>query len=69
MQRWQYLHSHQTMTPITVIAARSLTAGRGRNGSVVAPAPVDYVAWTARIMELARYPDLKAPERGMWLTG
>jgi len=62
-------HYHQTMTPITVVAASGPIAARDRNGVVVVPAPVDYVAWTARVAELAGHPDLKAQERGVWLTG
>jgi hypothetical protein len=62
-------HYHRTMTPLTSLAASGPITARDRNGARVAPAPVDYVAWTARVAELARHPDLKAPQRDVWLTG
>jgi hypothetical protein len=62
-------HYHKAMTPISVIAATGPIAARDRNGAMVVPAPVDYVAWTPRVAELAQHPDLKAPQRGVWLTG
>jgi hypothetical protein len=62
-------HYHQTVTPVGVVVASGPIAARDRNGVVVVPAPVDYVAWTARVAELARHPNLKAQQRGVWLTG
>jgi hypothetical protein len=62
-------HYHQTTTPLSVITASGPIAARDRNGVVVVPAPVDYVAWTARVEELARQPAMKAQQRGVWLTG
>jgi hypothetical protein len=62
-------HYHQTITPLTVLSASGPITARDRNGAVVVPAPLDYVAWTARVAELARHPDLKASQREVWLTG
>jgi hypothetical protein len=62
-------HYHRTITPISVVVASGPITARDRTGAVVVPAPVDYVAWTARVAELARHPDLKAPQRDVWLTG
>jgi hypothetical protein len=60
---------HQTITPLTVVVASGPITARDRNGAVVVPAAVDYVAWTSRVAELARHPDLKASQRSVWLTG
>jgi hypothetical protein len=46
-------HYHRTMTPLTTLAASGPIVARDRNGAVVVPAPVDYVAWTARVAALA----------------
>jgi hypothetical protein len=62
-------HYHQTITPLSVLSASGPITARDRNGAVVMPAPVDYVAWTARVAELARHPDLKGGQRDVWLTG
>jgi hypothetical protein len=63
------VHYHQTITPISVVVGGGPIVARDRSGVVVIPAPVDYVAWTQRVAELARQPDLKASERGVWLSG
>lgn len=60
---------HKTNTPISVIAATGPIAARDQSGAVVVPAAVDYVAWTPRVAELAQHPDLKSPQKGVWLTG
>jgi hypothetical protein len=62
-------HYHRTMTPLTLLAASGLISARDRNGAIVVPAPVDYVAWTSRVTELTRHPDLNAQQRGIWLRG
>ncbi|MGH6690168.1 MAG: hypothetical protein ACRERE_40560 [Candidatus Entotheonellia bacterium] len=62
-------HYHRTTTPLTLLAASGPITARDRNGAVVVPAPVDYVAWTTRVAELTRHPDLKAQQRDIWLTG
>jgi hypothetical protein len=63
------VHYHRTMTPLTLLAASGPITARDRNEAVVVPAPVDYVAWTTRVAELTRHPDLKAQQRDIWLTG
>jgi hypothetical protein len=62
-------HYQKTITPLMVIAASGPITARDRTGMVVVPAPVDYVAWTARVAELVQHPDLKGLQRGVWLTG
>jgi hypothetical protein len=62
-------HYHKTITPISIVSASGPITARDSNGMVVVPAPVDYVAWTPRVAELAQHPDLKGSQRGVWLTG
>jgi hypothetical protein len=62
-------HYHRTLAPLTVIAASGPITARDRHGAVLVPAPIDYVAWTARVDELAKHPDLKGAQRAVWLTG
>jgi hypothetical protein len=42
---------------------------RDRDGTVVVPAPVDYVSWTRRISYFAHRRDLAAPKRIALVTG
>ena len=66
----QMLVRYQTTAgPLDTVTARGTVTARTRRGAVVVPAPVDYVAWTQRVAEFARRPDLKASERSVWLTG
>jgi hypothetical protein len=58
-----------TVEPLETLTAQGTVIARTRSGAVVVPAPVDYVAWTRRVAEFARRVDLKAPQRGVWLTG
>ncbi len=62
-------HYHKTITPVSTVAGSGPIVARDSSGTVVVPAPVDYVAWTQRVAEFARRPDLKAQQRGVWLTG
>ena len=62
-------HYHKTITPVSAISGSGPVMARDPGGAVVVPAPVDYVAWTQRVAEFARRPDLKAQRRGIWLTG
>jgi hypothetical protein len=62
-------HYHKAITPIKTISGSGPVVGRDAKGAVVVPAPVDYVAWTQRVGEFARRSDLKAQQRGVWLTG
>jgi hypothetical protein len=59
-------HSH---SPLSSITAKGTVVGRDRNGTVVVPAPVDYVSWTRRISYFAHRRDLTAPKRIALLTG
>ena len=43
--------------------------GRDRDGTLVAPAPVDYVSWTERIAGFAGSEDLKVAQWTVLLTG
>jgi hypothetical protein len=63
------VHYHQTVTPLRAVVGHGPVTGRDRRGIVVVPAPLDYVAWTARVATFAKRPDLNALERGVWLTG
>jgi hypothetical protein len=60
---------HQTVAPLSAVMGRGTVTGRNQRGAVVVPAPLDYVAWTARVAEFAKRSDLKARERHVWLTG
>ena len=62
-------HYHKAITPVSTVAGSGPIVARDSSGAVVVPAPVDYVAWTQRVAEFARRPDLKAQQRGVWLTG
>jgi hypothetical protein len=62
-------HYHQTIAPLSTVAGSGPIVARDSGKAVVVPAPVDYVAWTERVAEFARRPDLKAQQRGVWLTG
>jgi hypothetical protein len=60
---------HRTVAPITAVRVAGTVLATRRDGALVVPAPVDYVAWTERAATFARRPDLKAPARGLWLAG
>ena len=60
---------HKTITPLSVLMGRGTAIGYDKRGVIVVPAPLDYVAWTDRVADFARRSDLKAQERGIWLTG
>lgn len=60
---------HEKQQPIIALAAPGPVIGRDRDGTVIVPAPVDYVSWTERIAQFAESPTLAAPQRGIWLTG
>jgi hypothetical protein len=62
-------HYHKTTTPISAVSGSGPVVARDPGGAVVVAAPVDYVAWTSRVAEFARRSDLKAQQRGVWLTG
>ena len=61
--------SHQ-QSPITGIKAPGPLIARDQNGSVIMPAPVDYLSWTPRIAGFATDPNLMAMHhRVIWITG
>ncbi len=60
---------HEETKPITAIAAPGPILGRDRDGTLVAPAPVDYISWTERVASFATSPDLKAAQRTVLLSG
>ena len=60
---------HESVAPITVTMAPGPILGRTTNGTLVIPAPVDYVAWTERVSRMAQRDDFKASDRTAWLSG
>jgi len=60
---------HEQQQPIVALAAPGPVIGRDRDGTVIVPAPVDYVSWTEGIAQFATSPTLEAPQRSIWLTG
>jgi hypothetical protein len=52
------------------VQARGVLIGHDENGSVVVPAPVDYISWTERIAGFATDPELLGLQnRVLWITG
>ena len=63
--QWSQQQSH-----ITGIKAPGPLIARDQNGSVIMPAPVDYLSWTPRIAGFATDPNLMAMHhRVIWITG
>jgi len=60
---------HESTQPIVLVTAPGPIVGRAANGTLVIPAPVDYVAWTERAARFAQRDDLRAPSRLGWLSG
>lgn len=61
---------HEKKKPLTVIAAPGLVIARDREGTLVLPAPVDYISWTERVAAFAKNPEfLAAPRHMLWITG
>jgi hypothetical protein len=60
----------QQQSPVTGIKAPGPLIARDQNGSVIMPAPVDYLSWTPRIAGFATDPNLMAMHhRVIWITG
>ena len=60
----------QENSPITRIQVRGLLVAHDRKGTVIMPAPVDYVSWTPRIAAFATDPLLlDMHSRVLWTTG
>jgi hypothetical protein len=55
--------------PLTQVSAPGPIVGRGRDGALIVPAPVDHVAWTERAARFARRPELAAKSRTVWISG
>ncbi len=65
LDRWS-----QQKSPITGIQVSGVLVARDQNGTVIMPAPVDYVSWTQRIAGFATDPQLLAMQnRVLWITG
>jgi hypothetical protein len=60
---------HDKKTPLIALAALGPVVGQDREGRLILPAPVDYVAWTKRVASFATSPALQAPQRTIWLAG
>jgi hypothetical protein len=60
---------HKTKDPIAELRVSGTLIGRTKAGTLIVPAPVDYVSWTERVSGFAKRPDLAAPDREIWLTG
>jgi hypothetical protein len=57
-------------SPITGIQAPGIIVAHDQNGTVIIPAPVDYVSWTQRIAGFATDPELLGlKNRLVWITG
>jgi hypothetical protein len=60
---------HEKVRALAQVAAPGPIVARTTAGDLVVPAPVDYVAWTARAGAFAAREDMKAPARSIWLSG
>jgi hypothetical protein len=60
---------HESVSPLASVVAPGPIAGHTAGGTMVVPAPVDYVAWTERSGRVAQREDLKAVKRVAWLSG
>ena len=60
----------QQNSQVTRIQARGILVAHDQDGSVIVPAPVDYVSWTPRIAGFATDPELLGLQnRVLWITG
>ena len=58
----------QQKSPITQIQAPGVLVAHDQNGTVIVPAPVDYVSWTPRIAAFVTTPELLALQhRVLWI--
>src|ERR1700730_5026297 len=61
---------NQQKSPIARIRVPGVLVARDQNGTVIMPAPVDYVSWTQRIAGFATDPQLLGLQsRVLWITG
>jgi hypothetical protein len=60
---------HEAVAPIAQVTAPGPILGRTADGTLVLPAPVDYVAWLERVALASNRPDLQAPEKVFFVSG
>ena len=60
---------HEAVAPIAQVTAPGPILARTADGTLVLPAPVDYVAWLERVALASNRPDLQAPERVLFVSG
>ena len=60
---------HEAVTPVAQVSAPGPILGRTASGTLVLPAPVDYIAWTERVAAATNRPDFQAPERVLFVSG
>src|SRR5262249_55258138 len=61
---------HEKKRPIIAVAAPGPLIARDQDGTLIVPAPVDYISWTERVAYFAKNPDFQAaPQRTLWITG
>ena len=60
---------HETTERLALVTAPGPILARTASGTLVVPAPLDYVAWTERVARFAQRDDLKVPTRVAWLSG
>ncbi|MBC7779397.1 MAG: hypothetical protein H7125_04760 [Proteobacteria bacterium] len=60
----------RSVAPITALrSAENVIAAQTRDGKLVVPAPLDYIAWVQPAEDFARRTDLKGSERSLLLSG
>jgi hypothetical protein len=60
---------HETVGPLSRLEVRGTVLGWTKADQLVVAAPVDHVAWTARLHRFVSREDLAAKERSLWLSG
>lgn len=60
---------HETSQPLATVAAPGPIIGRAVAGTLVLPAPVDYVPWTQRVAQVSHREEFKTPDRMAWVSG
>jgi hypothetical protein len=57
------------VAPLATLSAKGTIFATDSNGTLIVPAPLDYVSWTQRASNFANRDDLQAPQRAVYLTG
>jgi hypothetical protein len=60
---------HESTQPLALVTAPGPLVGRAVRGSLVLPAPVDYVPWTERVARAAQRDNMQAPQKTAWVSG